>query len=169
MAGNHLLRTLLSHLDQVLIEDVSIAGGATVIRAKTTTALAECPGCGVVSSRIHGRYRRRLADVTLAQRPVMIYLQVRRFLCITAGCARPTFVEQVTGLTQRFARRSQPLRKILQAIGLGAGRTSWGPRLTYILSIPAGANTLLRLVRARRDTPTERGADPHSRQRSDPS
>lgn len=140
------LKAVSSHLDKVLLEGVCIADGAVVIRARTTTVRLRCPSCGVVSSRVHGRYRRRLSDVTLAQRAVVIDLQVRRFLCATVACVRRTFAEQVAGLTQRFARRTLPLRKVLEAIGLAlAGRA--GTRLARVLAIPASVNTLLRLQR----------------------
>lgn len=139
---------VLSHLGGVLIESVRIVDGAAVIQARTTTAQLGWAGCGAVSRRIHGRYRRRLSDITLAQRTVVVELQVRRFLCTAVECARRTFVEQITGLTQRFARRTLPLRKILEEIGLAlAGRS--GARLARTLAMPAGVNTLLRLVRAR--------------------
>src|SRR5690606_36348316 len=78
---------------------------------------------------------------------------VRRFLCPAATCVRKTFVEQVTGLTQRYARRTLPLREILETIALAlSGRA--GARLTKSLSIPIGANTLLRLVRDLPEQPT---------------
>ncbi|BCJ65737.1 ISL3 family transposase [Polymorphospora rubra] len=126
-----------------------------IIKATTMTSRDDCPGCGVVSTRVHGRYRRRLADVALARWPVLLDLQVRRFRCATTACVRRTFVEQVDGLTHRFARRSLPLRQLLVTIGLAlAGRA--GARLTRALAIPASANTLLRMLRIQPDQPLAR-------------
>jgi len=76
----------------------------------------------------------------------VIDLLVRRFLCPAAECGRRTFVEQVDGLTERFARRTPLLRRSLEKIALAlAGRP--GARLATHLSIPTSANSLLRLVR----------------------
>jgi transposase len=76
----------------------------------------------------------------------VVDLLVRRFLCPAAACVRKTFVEQIAGLTERYARRTLPLRQILEAIALAlSGRA--GARLTNALSTPIGANTLIRLVR----------------------
>ncbi len=76
----------------------------------------------------------------------MIDLLVRRFLCPAAECGRRTFVEQVDGLTERFARRTPLLRRSLENIALAlAGRP--GARLATHLSIPTSANSLLRLIR----------------------
>ncbi|WP_412741087.1 hypothetical protein [Krasilnikovia sp. MM14-A1259] len=58
-----------------------------------------------------------------------------------------TFAEQVTGLTRRRARRSEPLRTMLTSIGLAlAGRAA--ARLAAKVGIRTSRNSLLRLVRA---------------------
>ena len=52
---------------------------------------------------MHSRYERRLTDPAVGGRTTTIELTVRRFFCDAAECGRTTFVEQVTGLTQRHA------------------------------------------------------------------
>jgi transposase len=130
----------------VIVEEVVIAEGFMTITARSGTRQALCPSCGSLSDRIHGGYQRRLADSAVAGRRTVVDLLVRRFLCSAAVCVRKTFVEQVAGLTDRYARRTRPLRGILETIALAlSGRAA--ARLTESLSIPIGANTLIRLVR----------------------
>lgn len=77
----------------------------------------------------------------------MIRLQVRRLVCRHAGCARVTFVEQISGLTSPHSRYSPPLRAALTAIGVAlAGRP--GARLARKLGMPVARDTLLNLLRA---------------------
>ena len=57
----------LAGLDLVHLEDL---GGEVRITARTRTALLACRGCGVISARVHDRYRRRLADLACGGRPV---------------------------------------------------------------------------------------------------
>ncbi|MEV7630738.1 ISL3 family transposase, partial [Actinoplanes sp. NPDC089786] len=72
---------------------------------------------------MHSRYGRTLTDTPVAGRPVRISLKVRRFFCDNPGCRSKTFVEQVDGLTRRWSRVSEGLRRVLTAIGLAlAGR-----------------------------------------------
>ncbi|MFJ9251118.1 ISL3 family transposase [Streptomyces sp. NPDC101776] len=135
-----------SHLSCVVVDEVRADGGGIALTARTVTREATCPDCGTVSGRVHGGYRRRLADLAAAGQEVAIDLLVRRFLCLAAECRRRTFVEQVDGLTERFARRTPLLRRSLEKIALAlAGRP--GARLATHLSIPTSANSLLRLVR----------------------
>jgi transposase len=101
------------HLECVAVEQVTADGPALTISARTTTTEARCPICGIVSRHRHGRYRRRLDDVTLTGRRTVIDLAVQRFRFAADGCPRRTFTEQIDGLTERFARRTPRLRHVL--------------------------------------------------------
>jgi transposase len=79
-----------------------------------------------------------------------------------------TFVEQVGGLTTRYARRTVLVRGMLESIGLAlAGRA--GTRLATALGLPTSRSTLLRVVRALPDpqigTVTVLGVDDFSLRR----
>jgi transposase len=131
----------------VVIERIEQVGGSARVWAHPQAVQAECPGCEAVSARVHSRYERRLADAAVAGRRVEIALRVRRFFCDNGECSVRTFAEQVAGLTRRYARRSPPLERMLESIGLAlAGRA--GARLATSLGLPASRSTLLRLVRA---------------------
>lgn len=62
---------------------------------------ATCPSCGVPAGRTHSRYRRRLADVAVGGRRLVIALTARRLFRDQPACQRRTFAEQVPGLTAR--------------------------------------------------------------------
>jgi len=62
------------------------------------------------------RYQRRLADVALGGRRMVIVLAVRRLFCDAAACDRRTFAEQVPGLTVRYGRRTPLLRGMLEEV-----------------------------------------------------
>jgi hypothetical protein len=95
---------------------------------------------------VRSRYRRTLTDAPVAGRLLRILLTVRRFFCDNPECGRKTFVEQVDGLTRRWSRVSEGLRRMLTAVGLAlAGRA--GARLSSALGMPASRHRLLRLVR----------------------
>ncbi|MGH3401422.1 MAG: transposase family protein [Streptosporangiaceae bacterium] len=75
---------------------------------------AACPGCGVVSRRVHSHYQRKLADTASGGQEVLIHLQARRFFCGYQACAKMPFAEQVPGLTVRYGRRTTSLDSVLQ-------------------------------------------------------
>jgi transposase len=134
----------LAALDLVHIEDL---GGGVRITARTRTVLLACRGCGVVSARVHDRYRRRLADLACGGRPVQVVLEACRFRCGNPACPVATFAEQVPGLTSWYQRRTAQLRDLLEKVALAlAGRA--GSRLAAAAGTAVSRFTLIRLVRA---------------------
>ena len=142
-----LLAVLFPHLaglDLVHVEDL---GGGVRITARTRTVLLTCRGCGVVSARVHDRYRRRLADLACGWRPVQVVLEACRFRCGNPACPVATSAEQVPGLTSWYQRRTARLRRLLEKVALAlAGRA--GSRLAAALGTAVSRFTLIRLVRA---------------------
>ncbi|MFD8007177.1 transposase family protein [Streptomyces mirabilis] len=46
-----------------------------------------CPGCAVMSNRVHITYGKRLADTPVGDRPVLTELTVRRLYCENIRCS----------------------------------------------------------------------------------
>jgi len=111
---------------------------------------------------VHSRYRRRLADVALGGRRMVIVLSVRRLFCHNQACQRRTFAEQIPGLTIRYGRRTPLLRSLLEKLAVAlAGRA--GARLAGQLQAMTSRSTMLRLLMALPDphaaTPRVLGVD----------
>ncbi|MEU4645682.1 ISL3 family transposase [Micromonospora sp. NPDC023814] len=138
------------------------------IDAATRTVRAACGVCGVWSSTVHGRYTRRLADVRLGGHEVLVALTVRRFTCGNSGCQRRTFVEQVPGLTRRYARHTVLAAGDLEAVAVALGGRP-GSRLAQRLAVSVSRTTLIRVIRRIPDppvvTPTVLGVDDFARRR----
>ena len=136
----------------MVVDRVDEVDGTVVVAAHPRGLGAQCRRCGRVSTRVHSRYRRRLADLPVSGRPVQVMLTVRRFFCDHIDCSVCTFVEQVPGLTEPHARRSPGLQAALVAVGLAlAGRP--GSRLATELGMTVSRSTLLRMIRALPDPP----------------
>jgi hypothetical protein len=146
-----LVEQLLPHLSGLVIEAIEQRDGL-VLSVRVRAATARCRRCRQWSGRVHGRYRRRLRDVSVAGTAVLLLMQVRRFRCDNPDCLVRTFAEQVEGLTTPHARLTISLRGLLTQLGLTlAGRA--GSRLASLIGAAAGRDTLLRLVKALPDPP----------------
>ncbi|AWZ10380.1 ISL3 family transposase [Streptomyces sp. ICC1] len=147
VCGSGVLGRLLPHLSGVVIESIKRTVGVITLRAGCQTSPVRCPGCGMPSWRVHGRYVRRLGDAPVAGSPVVIELTVRRFKCLSSRCPAVTFAEQIEGLTRPYARQTQVLRSMLASIALClAGRP--GARLAAALGIRIAKDALLDLLRS---------------------
>jgi zinc-finger of transposase IS204/IS1001/IS1096/IS1165 len=156
------LSELLPYLSGVRIEAVVGEDAWALVRAAAQGDQVACPGCGVAARRVHSNYQRRLRDTAIGGRATTIELTVRRFFCDNAGCTRKTFVEQVAGLTTRYARHSLPARVLALAVAFALGGRA-GARLLHVLAMPFGRMSLLRAIRATpepdRQTPRVLGID----------
>jgi hypothetical protein len=105
VAGECCCRVLLPHLSPVVIDDIDCVG-AVVIAAHPPARGSPCRtgGAGGCRPGCISRYRRHLADLPVAGRPVLVWLPVRRFFCDHVDCSACTFVEQIPGLAERPAR-----------------------------------------------------------------
>lgn len=135
---------LFPHLAGVSVDRVEQVAGRIVFEVRSRAVGGRC---AAVSRRVHGRYSRMLTDVPVAGRSVVIRVSIRRFKCLSGGCAAVTFAEQIPMLTAPFARYTPVFERWITRIGLAlAGRG--GSRLSGALSAGVGRDTLLRRVRA---------------------
>ena len=145
-------RVLLPQLSPLIVEDIWRVDGVVTIAAHPRARGARCGRCGRVSTRVHSSYHRHLADLPVAGQPTQVMLRVRRFFCDQGDCPAGTFVEQVKGLTARYAQRTAGAQEALLAVALAlAGRA--GSRLATALGMPVSRSTLLRRIRGLPDPP----------------
>src|SRR5213595_784606 len=109
---------LLPDLPGFSIEQVSIADGVIVVQAHSQRTSSKCPDCAHLSSRVHSRYQRKLADLPWSGHMVHVIVQVCRFFCQYPSCPRKTFVEPILELAERHARRTSRLKEVLERLGL---------------------------------------------------
>lgn len=149
-------------LDGVVVGKIASAGDVVTVEARSAADAGICPECGVVSTRVHSRYRRVVQDLPSGGRLVRVGLTVRRFRCVTPDCPRRTFAEQVDGVTRPHRSRVQRREAVLGAFRAALGGRA-GARLAERAGMPVSGDTLLRLLRrgapAQSPTPRVLGVD----------
>jgi transposase len=127
----------------------------STITVRSARDFGHCPSCGAVSRRVHSRYQRRVADLPLAGRSVVLLVLARRFRCDAVLCSRQIFTERFAdGVLPPSARRTTRLDCIVHHLGLALGgrpAASFAKRLM----LPVSNDTLLRMVRRRARVPAE--------------
>jgi hypothetical protein len=115
-------------------------GDGTVLTIRATNANSLCPSCGVASVRVHSRYHRRLADLPIAGRRVVLMLLARRFRSEAVLCGRRIFAERFDdNILQPWARRTARLDQIVHCLALALGgrpAVSFARRLSMPVDLP---------------------------------
>ncbi len=145
---------LLPDLPGFSIEQITVAQGVITVLACSQTTSGQCPECAHLSSRIHSRYQRTLADLPWSGRTVRLVVQVHRFFCTQPTCLRKTFSEAIPAVAERYARRTNRLKAVLERLGLTLGGEP-ASRLAAVLAMGCSPDTVLRLLRRLPDEPVE--------------
>ena len=132
-----------------VVDDATSDEAGALIMVRAMAVVNACPGCGTQSGRVHSRYRRHLADLPIAGRPVRVVVLARRFYCNAVLCGRRVFTERFDAdVLAPWARRTARLDHIVHHLGLALGGR---PAASFArrLMMPVSKDTLLRVVRRR--------------------
>ncbi len=127
------------------LETIEVQGQTIKVHLRAATPTAACPQCGTAGSRVHSRYQRTIVDVSFGGRCLVLKLLVRKWICPEISCPQRIFAERFPGFVQRYARMTDRLIKVLQAVGV----TTNGADAAQILSslgMPTTAKTIIRRV-----------------------
>jgi transposase len=147
------LGVLLPHLAGVVVDRAGIDGDLVRIWVRAAADGAACPVCQRWCTKVRDSYLRRLCDVAIGGRRVLIWLGVRLLVCGNGECPKASFAEQPAGLATRYARKTPLLAGQLAAVAAAlAGRA--GSRLARaVLAVEVSRHTLIRLLMALPDPP----------------
>jgi transposase len=135
---------VFSGLSSLVIQGVEDDAGTIVVRASTPLGPAACPGCAVETGRVHGYVERRVADVPVDGRPVVVRVRARRMRCSTMDCSQQTFREPLT-VAGRYQRRTARLAtQVGHVVRELAGRA--GARVLAGLGAGLSRHTALRTL-----------------------
>lgn len=117
-----------------------------VLVVGTSQPMVHCPRCRHISSKVHSRYQRRVADLPWQGLAVRLELHACKFFCINHRCPRKIFCERLPTVVAPYAHRTLRLNEALTRIGFALGGEA-GARLATGLSMNTSPATLLRRVR----------------------
>ncbi len=134
--------------DTIAVEAVYPTTSRLTLQISCTLKSASCLLCQQSSERIHGKYRRTVADVPCAGRVVTLALTIRKFVCRTTTCPRRIFTERLPDLVQSYAHMTNRLSEALQTLGFATcGQV--GERFAPKMGMQISGPTLLRRMRTR--------------------
>ncbi len=153
---------MFSGLSCLVIEGVDDNAGVIVVRASTPSWPMVRPGCGAQTGRVHGYVVRQVADVPVDGRRVVMRGRARRSRCIALNCPLQTFREQMSGVLERYQRRTARLRaQVGDVVRELAGHA--GARVLSGLGVVVSRQTALRALVSRplpaRPVPRVTGVD----------
>lgn len=140
------ISTLLADPAAICLEKIISAPSSITLVVSTKRPCAECPRCHQLSTRLHSRYRRTVADLPWHGISVRLVLHTRRFFCDMELCSQRIFCERLPSVVTHYARKTARLTSALELIGFALGGEA-GARLAIELGMSASPDTLLQRMR----------------------
>lgn len=105
-----------------------------------------CPTCGRRSTSRHGRRDRRLQDLPVQGKAVVLHLRLSRWRCVSKDCVRQTFSDRLPAVAVQHARRTGRTAEIASLLGHSTGDRP-AERLMRRLGMPVSDDTILRQLK----------------------
>jgi transposase len=103
---------LLSEKLQYIGHEVSETG--IELYVEPATEQAQCPYCGTASTKVHSNYVRKLQDLPMQGKKVVIYLTNRKFFCGNEQCGHRTFAERLPFYEPNATKTSRLQEEIMR-------------------------------------------------------
>jgi transposase len=130
-------------IDEIVVDEKK---GRVEVTVHSTAEKAECPACGMQSSRIHSWYQRKLTDLPWQGLSVVLTWRTRKFFCRNEDCKQRIFAERLSQVAASYARRTDRINLALRCIAFACGGEG-GCRLADRLGMAISPDSLLREIR----------------------
>jgi transposase len=138
--------TLLADPEAIHLSHVRTSPKTITVIVLAAASRVFCPNCGHLSSHIHSRYTRNVADLPWQGVSAKLELHSRRWRCNNSLCTKRIFCERLPSVVARYARKTVRLNAALELIGFAVGGEA-GARLARELGLGASPDSLLRRLR----------------------
>ena len=105
---------IIKSLDSTLeCVEVEINETQIIMEIESTRDVLECPYCGAASGKIHSKYQRRIQDLPVQGKQVMLVLNTRKIFCQNPECMHKTFSEKFDFVSSRGKKTKRLEERIL--------------------------------------------------------
>lgn len=129
----------------IAIKDVCHDGNAIILYSKSSKSSGTCPYCGNESHHVHSRYIRKINDLSILGKEVVLFFESRKFFCKNEDCHKTTFAEQPGNEIFRYRRRTRRLELTVIRNGLLMPSIPISKLLSYC-GVTLSSSTLLRCL-----------------------
>jgi len=112
---------------------------------KSQTHIQTCPSCKQECNEYHSTYRRKIQDLPIFGKTVIIHLTAYRYYCRNGECKQKVFCETVDDFFEFYKRMTGRLEDFLIALSLNTS-CEGAARVCQLLGIKISGDTLIRKI-----------------------
>ena len=105
-------------IDKLKITNISEDKTTIKISLKSQTNNCICPKCNTVSTKYHGTYLRRVQDLPILGKRVLLEINAYEYKCKNKDCPTKTIAESFNGFISYYSRMTERLADFLCSLAL---------------------------------------------------
>lgn len=94
---------------QLKITNISEDTKVITINLKSQSSTCICPNCNTTSNKYHGTYVRKVQDLPILGKRVLLEINSYEYKCANSDCSNKTIVESFDGFISYYSRMTERL------------------------------------------------------------
>jgi transposase len=115
------------------------------LNIKSITHKAVCPVCHKIATNYHSTYHRRVHDLPILGKHVILDVTAYRYYCDNSECNQKIFAEDLQGFAGWYRRKTDRLEDLITTIALSTSCEGCA-RICKFMGIEVSGDTIIRLI-----------------------
>lgn len=107
-----------------------------------------CPNCGCKTDQYHGTHRRKVQDLPMLGKRVMLQMTLHEFQCLNPNCPTSSVSENFHGFLNAYSRMTERLVDFILTVALETSCEA-SARILKTMNIKISGDTIIRLLLTR--------------------
>lgn len=104
-----------------------------------------CPKCNIISNKYHGRYIRKVQDLPILGKQVLLEINSYEYKCENIDCSNKTIVESFDGFISYYSRMTERLSDFLCTLALETS-CEGAARIAKNMNIKVSGDTIIKIL-----------------------
>jgi len=115
-----------------------------IVQLKSRTKSQKCPSCGCESNQYHSTYKRKIVDLPILGKSVLLLVTAYKYDCNNPDCDQKVFAEELDGFAGWYRRKTERLEDLILTIALNTSCEGCS-RICKYMGIDVSGDTIIRL------------------------
>ena len=136
---------------QLKITNISEDEKLIKINLKSQTQNCICPKCNTISNKYHGTYIRKVQDLPILGKQVLLEINSYEYKCENEECSNKTMAEYFDGFISYYSRMTERLSDFLCTLALETS-CEGAARIAKSMNIKVSGDTIIKILLKKYDT-----------------
>lgn len=132
-------------VEGLIIQEIDEIKNSIVIKLKSVTKSSTCPKCNNISRHCHGTYKRRVQDLPILGKKVILEISAREYYCDNEECEITILSESYDGFVNYYSRMTERLEDFICSLALETSCEGCS-RICKLIGIQISGDTVIRLL-----------------------